>query len=442
MIEEMVLKLFSRFWRSGFARNALTLQAGGFVGNIIQALAGILIARWLQPELFGIYTLAFSLAGLISFFLGVGAQEAVTTVIGRAYAQNDQPKVEEALAFLFKINLVAGLIVLSISFLAPWLAEMFYGQAVIGWFALLIIGGVIISTLLFSPTSLALQITGQIRSLAGLVLSDQAWRYGLALLFIWLGYGVRGGVLGHLGGAMAVGLISWRFWKMLVRRLAWPGLDYLWSIRRRVSIKKHLRFSVWIALDRNVANLYSVLPILLTGVFVSVSEVTFFKLALAYVNFALSLLVPISTLLNVEFPKLQVETDRKTLTTGFIKISLYSLGLSTLLTGGALLVAPWAFRFFYGVNFLPSVSYVYGLLIYGALFGLGVGLGPMWRTLNKVKTSLLINLVVLGAGIPLGLWLVKNFGLWGAVAMVTVWFTVSHLISFLYLANKLQKGKT
>ena len=88
-------------------------------------------------------------------------------------------------------------------------------------------------------------------------------------------------------------------------------------------------------------------------------------------------------------------------------------------------------------NFLPSVPYVVGLIVYGALYGIGVGLGPMWRAINGVKVSIVINLIILGAGIPLGLWLIKNYGLWGSVAMVTIWFTVSHFISFIYLMKKL-----
>jgi hypothetical protein len=70
--------------------------------------------------------------------------------------------------------------------------------------------------------------------------------------------------------------------------------------------------------------------------------------------------------------------------------------------------------------------------------GIGVGLGPMWRAINKVRVSILINTLILVGGIPLGLWLIKNYGLWGSVIMVTIWFTVSHVISFIYLVRKLK----
>ncbi len=104
----------------------------------------------------------------------------------------------------------------------------------------------------------------------------------------------------------------------------------------------------------------------------------------------------------------------------------------------AIIIAPLAFKILYGPSFLPSVNYIFGLFVYGSLFGIGVGLGPMWRALNKVKVSIVINLIVLGVGIPLGLLLIKSYGLWGAVIMTTAWFTISHFVSFIYLARELK----
>ncbi|MDP2647652.1 MAG: hypothetical protein Q8P35_00170, partial [Candidatus Yanofskybacteria bacterium] len=69
----------------------------------------------------------------------------------------------------------------------------------------------------------------------------------------------------------------------------------------------------------------------------------------------------------------------------------------------------------------------------------GVGLGPMWRAVNKVKISILINVITLAAGIPIGFWLIKNYGIWGSVAMVTLWYSASHFASFFYLKRRLNQ---
>lgn len=406
----------------------------------MQALVGVFMARMLQPELFGVYALAFSLAGLVGIFQGAGAQEAMATVLGETYAKKDETRTKEALAFLLRILSITSAIAIAGALLAPWIATKLYQNPHIGSYAATIIVAVVFSTTFFSLSSLALQVAGKIKQMMALNLADQVVRYGLSVGLVFWGLGVWGAVSGHLAGAIIIFITSLVIWERLRRQYPiFPSLRRLFRQAQTVSLKKYLGFSLWIAADRNIASLYQILPVLLTGIYVSSSEVTFFKLSFAFVNLALSLLGPISTLLNVEFPKMKVE-DSGQLRANFIKISLYSLGLSVVLTAGALLVSPWAFKFFYGESFLMSVKYVYSLFIYGALFGIGVGLGPMWRAVNKVKVSILINMVTLGAGIPLGLYLIKHWGSGGAVAMVTIWFTVSHLASFIYLVKNLNKN--
>ncbi len=421
-------------------RSVAVLQIGGFTESVIQALAGVFIARLLQPELFGVYALAFSLAGLVSLFLGVGVQDAISTVLGETYTRNDSDKTKEALAFLLKILVITGFIALLGAFFAPWIAQALYHNSRIGIYAAIVILAVIVNTTFFSLSSLVLQVTGKIRQMMILGIADQIARYGVSVALVFWGFGVLGGTSGHLIGAVIIFFVSLVVWEKVRRKnRIFPSLRRLFSQARTVCVKKYLGFSVWIAIDRNVANLYGLLPVLLTGIFVSSSEVTFFKLSFAYINLAMSLLGPISVLLNVEFPKMKVERGNQ-LGRNFIKVSLYSLGMSAVLTAAAIVAAPIAFKFFYGVNFLPSVKYVFGLFAYGALFGIGVGLGPMWRAINKVKTSILINAITLGIGVPLGLLLIKNLGVWGSVIMVTLWFTISHFVSFVCLAKFLKKA--
>jgi len=413
------------------------LQIGSFGGTIVQAVVGILLARLLQPELLGIYSLAFGLAATTSLVIGMGIQEAVSSLLGRSYAQKDKAETENILGFMFKITFFAALIVLVFSFFLPNIADRLYGDSVIGIYASIIVVAVILSSFFFTLAYSAFQVTGRIRSLTYLIVIDQSLRSGLSLVLVMAGFGVLGAVSGHLVGALILFISSaLLFVNLKIKDSVFPDLRRLIISAKSISLKKYFGFTFWVALDRNMGNLFMALPVILTGIYVTVSEVSFFRLAFGYVNLALSLLGPVSVLLNVEFPKLHIENKEK-LAENFKKVSLYSLALSIFLTVTAVVISPIAFKIFYGESFLPSVPYVAGLIVYGALYGIGVGLGPMWRAINKVKISILINSVILGMGIPLGLWLIKSYGLWGSVIMVTVWFSVSHLISFIYLIKKL-----
>lgn len=433
-IQNKILNL-KQHW---FIRSVATLQAGSFSGTVIQAAIGIVIARLLQPELFGVYSLAIGMASMTSLILGMGIQEAVSSMLGRAYIRRDKREIESILGFMLKITLLAALIVIVVSAFLPRIADGLYGTSLIGIYAAIVVVAAIFSSFLFTLAYSSFQVAGRVRSLSLLILSDQSLRYTLSLIFVLAGFGVVGAVSGQLAGAMAIFVISaFLFGKLTKTESLFPGLRRLITVAKGADLKKYLGFTFWVALDRNMGNVYMALPVILTGVYVSTSNVSFFKLAFGYMNLVLSLLGPISVLLNVEFPKIQVES-REQLYKNFKRISLYSLTLSVLLSISAAVVSPIAFKILYGESYLPSIKYVFGLVIYGSLFGIGVGLGPMWRAINKVKVSIVINSLILGIGIPLGLWLIKDYGLWGSVIMVTIWFSVSHLISFFYLINKLK----
>jgi len=429
---------FSYYSQHPFVRNVVTLQAGSFAGTVFQAVVGIFIARLLQPELFGIYALSFGLASIGGLLLGAGTQEAVSTLLGSAYARQSHEEIGEVLAFLIKITLYAGLITLLLLLFLPWIAHYFYGDSAIGWYASFVILAVFLSSSFTAVVQLGLQVVGRIKVLTTMVFTDQLLRFGISLLLVLFGFGVVGAVAGQLIGAVVLFVVSIFVWKKIkIEFPIFPSLRKLFNQVGGVSIKKYFGFSFWVAVDRNMGNLYMALPVVLTGIFVSSGEVSFFKLAFGFVNLALSLLGPISVLLNIEFTKMQID-DPVRMRQNFIKVSLYGLLFSSALTAVVIVISPLAFKVLYGESFMPSVSYVFGLFIYGGLFGIGVGLGPMWRAINKVKVSIMINLCILGAGVPLGLWLIKIYGLWGAVIMVTLWFTISHMASFVYLSRKLK----
>ena len=434
------IEYFRHHW---FIKSLVFFQAGNFAANLTQALVGVFIVRLLQPENYGIYALAFSLSGFIAVFLGFGAQGAATTLLSEAYAQDNREKVKEILAFLVKITFILTVPIFIGALFVPWLAGIFYNNYKIGIYAAMLLIATAIGSTFFPFAMMALQITRRIRTMTVLAFSAQFSRSIFTLLLIIGGFGVLGAMVGHLLSAIIILFVSIILWGRVSKHFSiFPSVRKLISNIKDAPIKKYLGFSFWVTADSNIANLYNVLPIMLTGIFVTASEVTFFKLAFGYINLALTLLSPISALLNVEFPKMKVEEGgRDKLLRNFTRSSLYSLLFSITLTIGAIITAPFVFRILYGTNFTPSIKYVAGLFFYGATMGMGVGFGPMWRAINKVKISIIINIITLSIGIPMGIFLIKNFGLWGTVIWVSIVFNISHFASLILIIKELKKLK-
>lgn len=427
---------FQYFREHSFIKNVAFLQVAGMMGSIAQAMIGIFIARILQPELYGVYAVAFGLAALI--FISTGVQETITIVLTEAYIKKDRETVVRALGFFLRFTLIFGVLTLVASALLPMIGRIFYHDPTVGFYAAIVVYASILSSFAFSIAVTAFQATGDIKKMALLTFFDQLLRFSLSLGLVAAGYGILGAAMGHLIGALIICAISIILWSSFSRRSElFPSLRELVRTARHARGTGYLSLSLWVTIDKNIAMLYSILPVLLAGIYLSRSEVSYFKLAFGFVTLALSLLGPISTLLNSELSRMKV-SDPERMAKNFFRVSCYAIGVSTFLTIGVIVAAPFVFHLLYGPGYEPTVKYISGFMVYGVFFGIGVALGPMWRVVNRVKTSIAINLIVLGCGVPSGLYLIRHFGIWGGVIMITLWFTVSHLVSFAYLMRYLK----
>jgi len=418
-------------------KSVATLQFTAVIGNFAQALISVFVARLFQPELFGMYALAFGLAALI--FISTGVQETSLMILGETYTKQDKEGTKNALILFVRFTMIFIGITLAVAVFLPLISKFFYHSYSIGWYAAIIIVASCISSTVFSMSTMLLQVVGKIKHMATFILLDQLLRFSLSLALIALGFGLVGAMLGHLIGALIIFVVSILIWSKIRKQYPiFPPLAKLFISKHTAQFRHYFNFSLWATLDKNIAGLYGILPVLLLGIFVTTAEVAFFKLAFAYSMLSLSFLTPVSVLLNFEFSRMRIE-DPSRVRANFLRVSWYSLLVSAILTVGAVIVAPLVFKIFYGPNFLVSVRYVYGLFVFGALFGIGVGLGSMWRAIDRVRLSIMVNVVTLGVGIPFGLWLIKTYGLWGGVIMVTLWYTISHFVSFVILSRILSK---
>jgi len=426
-----------------FVRKAFIMQVSGGLASVLQSLAGVVLARVLKPELFGQYSLAFSVASVASIVLASGFQDALMPLIARGHARGNAEEVVLNFSYWAKWVGTSVIFVAVVAMLLPLATAHLYGSAAVGVFAGILLVASFVSTTVFSFASVAAQVAGRITVLAWLSLTDMIVRYGVATALTVAGAGVLGASTGHLFGAVIILLISIPVYSfMRTRDKLFPRLSDVIRHARTVSWRLHLSRGIWVWIDRNFGTIYQALPVAMVGLFIPIASVAFFKLAFGYVNTGMAVLGPVSLLLNTEFAKIQVMSPRR-LRSAFIRVSLMGMAIAGGVTLFAIAVGPWVFRLLYGSAYMPGVQLVYGLVVYGFILGLGIGLGPMWRTLNKVRTSVAINCGVLGVGIPLGLLLMHMFGSWGGVATVTLWYGAAHFGSFFYVLRELnhESGK-
>jgi O-antigen/teichoic acid export membrane protein len=427
------------FFKISFVRDVATLQIGTLISVSLTVIASIVFARILQPEGYGIYALIFALAGLIGLFMNVGATQACLTLLSRAYAKKDKLEIKNILTYFIKINLlVIGIVgVIGIIF-APLISDLLYHNSRIGQLARwVLLGNVLAICFLF--LTISLQSIRRIKYLAILEVLNKFFYKLLPIIFVLLGFGLLGLVFGYFLSAILFLIFSifiYSYWAQRNEYLpSWPEIFLNFS---KIKLKKYFHFGFLIAIDKNLARIYTLLPILFLGMFAPSQDVGFFNIAFGYVTVPTLLLGAISRLLSVQLPKSQVYGSKQ-LKSHFFKTTLYSGLISIILMIPLIILAPYLINLFYGSAYQSSIPLVYYLALYPIFIGFGVGLGPVFRTINRVDVAIKIHLLTIVLGLPLVFYLIKTYLLMGVVYVAIFWALAPIILNLIFLIRYFKK---
>lgn len=436
----MIKKIQSLF-QYNFVKDTAILQVGTFFSTGLSFVASVIFARILGPEDYGIYALIFAFASLIELTMNWGADYATITLLAGAWAKHDKEEIKKIIIFFVKISLIIAIVVGSLAiFLAPFLAEQLYHHHLqVGLLARWIIAAVMIR-FFFVLTTIILQASRKIKYLTTLENINKIVYIAIPVGLVLLGLGLYGIVIGNLISAMVFFIFSLCLYQKLLKRTdLLPNFKEIWHGLKTVSIKKYFKFGFLIAIDKNLTILYSVLPITFLGMFATGVQISYFKIAFSYIGLSVMFLGPISRLLMVQLPKSKI-SGPAVLKEHFFKTSFYSFLVICVIIVPMIFLSKYLVVFFYGPNYLPTVKLIYWLWPYALVVAWGIGLGALYRTINKMKASIIINAINLVVGAPIFFWLIKSQYLVGTVITVIVWLGISVLASWIYLNKRYFKS--
>lgn len=444
MLNFIYAKIQSLF-KHNFVRDTATLQVGTLFSTGLTFIASIVFARALGPEDYGKYGLIFAFTALIGIFLNWGADHATLTLMSGAWANKDKQKIKELIIYFLKLSLyVNGTIGLLAFFAAPLIANNLYHDFGIGSLARWVLLSNILNVL-FSLLIIILQVVRKIKHLAVLENINKIFYIALPIFLVLIGWHLKGIVFGYLIGGVLFFVFSFFFYLIMIKKTdLLPSFQEISDDFFNVPIKKYFRFGFLIAIDKNLANLYSILPMTFLGMFALKTDIGYFKIAFSYIGLSFIFLKPISRLLSVQLPKSNV-LGFDVLKKHFFKTAFYSFLIILGLMAPMLFLAKFLVLTFYGEKFLPSVNLIYWLWPYALASSVGIGLGALYRTLNKMKITILTNLIIFILTSPIIYWLIKNFNLKGMLISVTLWTVIPiiSLISYFYFySKKISNGQT
>lgn len=179
------------------AKGALYLFSGSVLATVLSALCGIAIARLLGPDLYGAYSLAFTVASFLMIFTGFGVNSALTKYISSHYKSGERGSLAEMIRSGVLFVVLESLLIYLLGYafirdLAAWLVN----RPELADSAAILLPIVVFQALITVSVGVLLG-SGDTRRIALINITQQAFRLLLAPLLVVLGMGLRGALLGN-----------------------------------------------------------------------------------------------------------------------------------------------------------------------------------------------------------------------------------------------------
>ncbi len=248
------MKRLLRLARTPFARDSAILQGSGLTIAALQLFSTVAMANLIGDVEQGTYFIALAVYGLLFMLMNTGVMQATVVQLASGAAAADTEQVAAWQAFLVKLYLMAGVLLVGVGWFAlPWGAEVFLHDREAGELALMLTA----LPFLELPRVVAqatFQSVRRMQDLAKLELINEVGRVALVVGLAASFGDARGPVLGTtLAGAVGsvVGVV-------LYRRAAATGEHKFPSIRailarvRDVPIRRGLWLGVRVGALRSI----------------------------------------------------------------------------------------------------------------------------------------------------------------------------------------------
>lgn len=392
-----------------FVRDTITLQAGKMVLTVISVGAGILLLRGLGKDQYGLWSTMMTMFGLLLFFNLTGVDQSTLTRLSESLSAGNRELTCNLMGFYVQVTLGFAVIASTIAFLGgPAFAEASYANRSVGEL-------MAVYTLILFPLpiySLMLLVLQSRRSMQAYTLLENGGVVIDALLIVGVVItqtGAAGLVVAYLGSALIKAAASvWAYRDIQRRRREeLPSIREILTAARTNSPRPYWRFGFALAIDKNLANLFILLPQQLVGMAHGPAAVGFLKLALSALGKPAVIFTGILTNLAAHIPANVGRGEYAQLEVNMRKVVLVVIPGALAIFGAFALLAPIAVPII-GEEYTPVIPLIRVLCIYAVITGVGGMFGPLYRSLRLMRPILAAKVAALALSALPALWLIQQ----------------------------------
>jgi len=401
-------KRISFLWKKAFVRDVFTLQVGSVFRFGIGFLKSVIFARLLGLEGFGMYAVALSFTGTFKIFTGFGQEQALLSYLAEEYGKKNTQGMQALIKYFCLVTLFAGVLLCSLALLSPLLTSVLYPESAKMVMAMAVLGflGFVVS--LPHPLVIALlQIVRDVRMMTILENTNLLLQLILSVCFVLLGWGPLGVFLGLFFSNLIMTIVYGLLFFRLRHRYRLPGIrESLWST---VSIRSYVQQGLWIAMDKNIVNVFPQALLFLLSVSAAPSVVGVAQLALKVANLPTGLFFAhVVRMANTVLPTLKNKGVSFLRKQCFLLIR-HALCFHWLLVFGGIITLPFIVPIAYGQEFTGVIMPMLWILLIRLLQPFNVANSALMRIFRKVHVSTIWNVARIPLELGLFLFFLQNF---------------------------------
>jgi len=410
-----------------FVRDTLALQTGTLISVVVGVASSIILVRGLGGYQYGLYSLMLTMYGLLMTLNLTGLGPSATTQISEAVAAGDRDETARVMAFFIQMSLGVAVIATALTLpFAPGVAARSYDEASIG-----VLMQIYIFTLFFTPVhNLALTMLKSVRSMQAYTVFNNLTAVidaALILAAILIDGTARGVVIVRLVSAIVGAILSLGVYARLQRRFSetLPTLGEVARAVRTTSPRPYWRFGFQLALDKNISQLYTLLPLQMLGMWATPQAAGYLRMALSALERPALFFSGILINMSVQVPADFGRREYARLRANFVRVLKWIVPLSVAVFGTFSLVAPLLVPLVYGEEYRPAVPAIIVLGVYGTVTGIGGIFGPLYRSLRIMRSILAVKVIsLLVVALP-SIALVRAWDAVGGAWSINLYYAVS-----------------
>ena len=376
---------------------------------LMSLVATVVVFRRMGPQLSGDFALAESFLVIWQSLdlTGVGTSTSVKLAI--AIGERNDDEIRDLLAFYVKVNVAINLVILVlIAVLGSVTAALLYnGNTRIVLLAVgLAIGAV--ADGLYGLVIIALQSRRSMRTMALMQNANQAVLTGSLIVAALIRPTPESLMIARVFYSYSTLIMALVVYERLRNQgqAHYPPIRAIVARARTVSARKYWRFGVANAIDKNIASLFTQLPIQLVGIYAGAGAVGYLDLAMSAIGQAGVLTSAVMNNVEIVVPQAVGRRDFRGLWHNFRRVLLVMTVGSLIFFGALALFAPLVIPPVLGARWLPAIPALAVLTLYGAITTIGGLFGTLYRTFDLMGQAIGVKVIALVVVLPLGaLWL-------------------------------------